>query len=81
MVLIQQQTLCELILSSDDCWWAKEFEALKASHQKEEGKDTEAALKLVTEQGERFKDKQSIFALYWLHYDFLQAIRLPKLSC
>jgi len=40
-------------------WWAKEFDALKAAHQKEEQKETEAALKLATERGERFKHKQN----------------------
>jgi isopenicillin N synthase-like dioxygenase len=39
-------------------WWAKEFDALKAAHKKEERKETEAALKLATERGERFKDNQ-----------------------
>ena len=39
-------------------WWAKEFAALKAAHKKEERKETEAALKLATERGERFKDEQ-----------------------
>jgi isopenicillin N synthase-like dioxygenase len=40
-------------------WWAKEFDALKAAHKKEERKETEAALKLATERGERFKDNQN----------------------
>lgn len=40
-------------------WWAKEFEALKAAHQKEEMKETVAALKLAKERGERFKDNQN----------------------
>jgi len=40
-------------------WWAKEFDALKAAHQKEERKETEAALQLATERGERFKHKQN----------------------
>ena len=40
-------------------WWAKEFEALKAAHQKEEKTETAAAFKLAAERGERFKENAS----------------------
>jgi isopenicillin N synthase-like dioxygenase len=40
-------------------WWAKEFDALKAAHKKEEREETEAAFKLATERGERFKDNKN----------------------
>ena len=40
-------------------WWAKEFVALKAAQQQEEKAETEAALKLAAERGDRYQEKSN----------------------